>query len=129
MKLDTNAALVLRPTMPFIKWVKSTTNGSEWADEILEVIKEKSKQDGHTYLIPPLDSDEDLDRMLAQNAPDFLTNELTEWQVDPELWPPHLGEGLLRQWFTVSYSEMVFNLLPDDQTERMDFSGNSNLQS
>ena len=132
MKLDSHAALILRPTMPFIKWIKSTISGTEWDEEVLEIIKEKSKQDGHIYLVSPLDSDEDLDRLLTQTASDLLTNELTEWQVDPDLWPIHLTEGLLRQWFTIAYSEMVFNVSPDKDapmTEMMDFSGNPNLQS
>ncbi len=115
--------------MAFIKWVKSTAVGSEWADEIHETVREKSKQDGHIYLIPPLDGDDELDRVIDQKSVELLSNELIEWQVDPEVWPEHLSNALLRQWFTVAYSEMVFNMVNGETGDLVDFLADSKLQS
>lgn len=129
MELASTAAVTLRPTMAFIKWMKSTAAGSEWAEEITEVIREKSKQDGHIYLVPLVDGEDEFDRLIDLKSVEFLSNELMEWQVDPELWPPHLSTGLLRQWFTVAYSEMVFNMASVDSGDSVDFLSDSKLQS
>lgn len=128
MKLSTYAAITLRPTFPFIKWVKSSVSGTEWAEEINEIVKEKSTQDGHIYLVSPIDSEDSLEALITQSAIAWLENELMEWQIDPEFWPSHLDDGLLRRWFTISYSEMVFRSeTPVD--DLVDFSGSPNLKS
>ena len=129
MEMASTAALTLRPTMAFIKWAKSTAAGTEWVEEVNEIIREKSKQDGHIYLIPPVDMDDELDRVIEVKASELLENELMEWQIDPEKWPIRLSSGLLRQWFTLAYSELVFSMVPDPSIDLVDFLSSPPLQS
>ncbi len=109
MALTPHATIVLRPTLAFIKWAKSTTTDSEFAEDLNAIIREKAKQDGHTYLIPVCDGDDELAQFIKGKSTDLLSNELSEWQIDPEVWPAELSEGLFRQWFTITFSEMVFD--------------------
>ena len=102
------AAVTVRPTFPFIKWVREVSRDSEFWDEVNDIIKEKSTRDGHIYLVEPMDSDEDLSRLISRHCAQWIENELIEWQVDPELWPGERPAELFNQWFTVAYSDMVF---------------------
>ncbi len=106
--LADHAVIIMRPTLAFVRWIKDAVSKTEFADEYKEILKEKSKQDGHIYLVPILDGDDELDTYLSHHYAGMVQNELIEWQIDPDLWPETLPEALFRQWFTVSFHELVF---------------------
>ncbi|NBV41403.1 hypothetical protein EBR96_01345 [bacterium] len=102
--------IVLRPNFPFIKWIKSAVKGTEFEEDVMGIVAEKSQSEGHIYLLPTRDGIEEIDDLLKSGYRTIFENELMEWQIDPDLWPKELSYPLFQQWFTVAIHDLIFEL-------------------
>jgi hypothetical protein len=112
MELTTATALLIKPNFPFIQWVKSVHKGGEFEEDIVEIVKEKSREEGHLYVIEEGIDSEEVDSFLEDRYLRFLEMELVLWQIDPELWPAHKPYDLFRKWFSVVVLEYVIRPIP-----------------
>ncbi len=107
MELTTATALLIKPNFPFIQWIKSVHKGSEFEEDIVGILKEKSQEEGHLYVVEEGIDTDALGDFLAGDFMRFLEMELELWQIDPELWPVHRTYDLFRKWFSVVVLEYV----------------------
>jgi len=107
MELTTATALLIKPNFPFIQWIKLVHKGSEFEEDIVGIVKEKSREEGHVYVVEEGIDTEAVDDFLEDGYLRFLEMELELWQIDPELWPAHHSYSLFRKWFSVVVLEYV----------------------
>lgn len=112
MELTQATALIVKANFPFVQWVKSVYKGTEFEDDFADILKEKSKEEGHVYVVQEgIDTDE-IDTFLEESYEKLLEMELSLWQIDPDLYPQHTSYSLFRKWFSVSVSEYVVSDTP-----------------
>jgi hypothetical protein len=107
MELTTATALLIKPNFPFIQWIKSIHKGSEFEEDILSIVKEKSREEGHLYVVEEGIDTDAVDVFLEEAYSRFLEMELDLWQIDPELWPRDCTYAMFRKWFSVGVLEYV----------------------
>lgn len=107
MELTTATALLVKANFAFVQWVKSVHKGGEFEEDMAEIVKEKSREEGHLYVEEAgIDTDE-IESFLEERYLHILEMELELWQIDPELWPAHKTYDLFRKWFSVVVLEYV----------------------
>jgi len=108
MKMLNRSAISVKLRQPFVDWINSVSDSGEE-----EVTLEDVNQESTSYLIPELEEEEDLDKLLDERFLDILENELFSWEEDDGLWPEDIDRALFDEFIRIEPAFMVFDL--DDQ--------------
>ena len=102
----TLATLIAKPA--FLAWVNNLPgDGGALSEDDL-------RSDCNAYLIPEVESEEDLEKYFKKNFRTFLEAELTDWSQDTALWPSPLTYALCEKFFDVDIQTVVYDLVPQD---------------
>lgn len=105
MKMLNRSAISVKLKQPFVDWINSL--GDE-TDELLTLAD--VNQESTCYLVPELEEDEDLERLIEEHYLDILENELFSWAEDTGEWPELLDRDLFDQFIRLEPAFMVFDL-------------------
>ncbi|SFC38008.1 hypothetical protein SAMN05660443_2430 [Marinospirillum celere] len=108
MKMLNRSAISVKLRQPFVDWINSISDAGED-----EVTLEEVNQESTSYLIPELEEEEDLEKLIAERYLDILENELFSWEEDDSLWPEDIDRALFDDFIRIEPAFMVFDL--DDQ--------------
>ena len=108
------SVLTIAPKQAFFDWAKSLENLDE-SEQELEL--DDLKNDTSAYVVPPIESVEDLQYILEENFLSMFRNELYGWNQDPDTWPEELSLDLFNEWFNVSLHSIAYDLAPDGTGE------------
>jgi len=93
-------AVILEPLEPFFEWLNN--------DSAPEDIISKKDVMPTTYLI---DNDIiDYEKWLKKNYRRLFDYELDNWNYDPKEWPKKRTLKLFKEWFHISFSDLVYDL-------------------
>jgi len=96
--IDRNA-IVLIPKQPFINWINET-----YPDDKMTL----NQKESFVYLVSS--SYDNLEEWLKKNYKMFFIMELENWSTDKKDWPKKYTYKMFQQWFSVSWSEMVYDI-------------------
>jgi len=91
------SAIMVKPLQPFLDW--ATTVDPESEDDDFE---------RNTYLIS--DNIEDPEAWLKKKYDRIFVPELEFWEADKKKWPQNRNYKMLRQWFKIDISTIVYDL-------------------
>jgi len=98
-------ALAIKPQQPFLDWLNEI-------DPVDNPTLQELRQDSSLYLIPDYEDADDIDnaiqKYLRLNYTGIFINELSEWYVDPKMYPPFSYETFLK-WFEISTHTMIYD--------------------
>ena len=104
--LDVSILTVI-PKEPFFEWAKKLEDIDE-SDQELEL--DDLRNDTSAYVVPPIESIEDIAGALELCHKTIFENELYGWTQDTSLWPEDRGVDVFNEWFGVSIHSMAFDL-------------------
>lgn len=93
---------IVRPKKPYVDWANSL-DGSDFTLEELQ-------EDSSAYLLPEIESDRDVDRILKTYFKRICEHKLEGWCLDEKTWPKINELKIFKQWFEVSLHSMVIDL-------------------
>jgi len=93
-------AVVISPKKPFKDWVKSVDPVSD--DGGLDI--------STVYLIPPFETEQEINSFLQKRYAQIFENELEAWYVDEDVWPKNRTYKMFKEWLDVKIHDMVFDL-------------------
>jgi len=108
MKMLNRSAISVKLRQPFVDWINSVSDSGEE-----EVALDDVNQESTSYLIPELEEEEDLEKLIAERYLAILENELYSWEEDDSLWPDDMDRALFDEFIRIEPAFMVFDL--DDQ--------------
>ena len=94
--------LVIEPTKVFLEWAR------KFPDEDPTLTLEELLEDTSAYLMPQIDLDPD--SWLAQNFRTIFEIELSDWCVDPTLWPKDRSFKSFKEFFSVRFCSIVIDM-------------------
>ncbi|MBD0375815.1 MAG: hypothetical protein ICV51_09325 [Flavisolibacter sp.] len=94
-------AFIVKPLQPFLDWLKKTDENFDVTDAIDE---------HNIYLIGERDNNEVIEKWLKKNFDAIFQKELDDWCIDERLWPQNRTYKMFREWFTIEYHSMVYDL-------------------
>jgi len=100
--------VILRYKQPFLDWLMSADPNPP-KDLTLADLEE----DGDAFLIPGepvVDNAADAIKWVEKRWAVLFEHALSDWLTDEELWPKSRTLQMFRQWFTVEYRSMVWDL-------------------
>ncbi len=105
MKMLNRSAISVKLQPAFVDWINNLADTAED-----QVTLEEVNQESTTYLIPELESEEDLDAFLEERYLDILENELFSWEEDESLWPEDIDRDVFDEFVRIEPAFMVFDL-------------------
>lgn len=103
-EMDTGfSAVEVCPLAPFIAWVRSIPESEE-------ITKADIEDDANVYLLPQIETEEELAAILADRYLKMFENELFDWSEDTDLWPEIRDYTTFKEWFGVKFHSMVLDL-------------------
>jgi hypothetical protein len=103
--------IILRPKQPFLDWVNS------WSPKDQLLTMEDVQEDAPAILVPEFESDEEALEFVKANATEILMNELSEWCLEPSLWPKKQDYSTLSTWFTLELHSTVYTVGETDDND------------
>ena len=103
------AVVVALPREPFLDWL----NGVEATlpeEERTPITLVELHETPTAYLIPVVETADELAEVLADAWPEIFEAELASWYQDEEYWPEGRTRELFDEWFELRFGEMVFDL-------------------
>lgn len=97
------SAIVVIPKQPLLDWLNLVDPGD------FELTLADIQREPAVYLIPEVESDEDLHRYLKRIAKGIFEQQLDDWITDDTLWPADRRFEVFTHWFAVSYHSMVYD--------------------
>jgi hypothetical protein len=92
----------------FLAWINGLPG------ESAEVTEDNLREDCNAYLIPEVESEEELENYFKKNYKTFLEAELNDWCQEPSLWPKPLTYSLCEKFFDVDVQTVVYDLVNED---------------
>lgn len=125
--------VMLRYRQPFLDWL----NSIDPAQNNL-TLEGMNNMDGEVFLIPdnstePIEACEDYVQWVEMRWRIFFEHMLGYWLADEALWPKKLTLKMFREWFTIEYRSMVWDMgheplsLEDWFNDDDDFESNDTL--
>lgn len=95
-------AIYLKRKMPFYDWLVSVNEDNALYDNLPE--------EASLYLIASTVSEKEFDTWLEHSYLEIFENELNEWYTDPQIWPADRNLEIFKEWFELSYCDIVWDL-------------------
>jgi hypothetical protein len=105
-----NRSLVtLVPEQPFFDWIQAVD-----PEPVPTLTLEQVREDQSVFLLPSeiANSPENATRWVEKRWQGFFEFMLGEW-FDDSMWPDTLSLAMFRDWFTLRFHSMVFDMTPD----------------
>ena len=119
-----NRSLVLlRHTQTFLGWIKGVDTDPTLTLEVLNDDSEAFLIPGDTVIL----NETDALRWVEAHWSVLFDHMLNEWVTDEETWPKKRSLKMFRQWFTIEYHSMVWDL-DKTQFEVEDWSDDNNTE-
>ncbi|PVY75641.1 hypothetical protein C7414_111140 [Cupriavidus alkaliphilus] len=101
--------IALVPEQPFLDWIQAVD-----PQPVAGLTLEQVREDQSVFLLPEelADTHENAVRWVEKRWQDFFEFMLGEW-FDDSAWPEELSLKMFREWFSVRYHSMVFDMAPD----------------
>lgn len=109
MKMLNRSAISVKLRQPFVDWINSLNDSGDEEEVLLDEVNQEST----SYLIPELEEEEDLEKLIDERYLAILENELYSWEEDESLWPEDMDRALFDTFIRIEPAFMVFDL--DDQ--------------
>ena len=107
MSTVNRALAVVKPKQPYLDWTKQIV--SEPNEPCYENLEE-ARRDCTAFLIPVVEFDEDIPRLLRHYAEEIFEEQLWSWDQREEQWPKQRDFKTLMEWFDVEVSTVVIDL-------------------
>ena len=108
------SAIVVRPRQRFLDWLHEVDSTA--SDLTLEDLRLEPR----IYLLPELDSEADVERVLKQCFDTIFVDHLNGWYRDETVWPLPRSYAMFREWFEWSYHSMLVDLAADGLVHDLD---------
>jgi len=95
------SAFTVLPQQPFYDWLEKTEGNSLFPREI---------SDPGIYLLAERNTNEEIELWLQDNYDRIFQIELGNWFEDKKLWPKNRTYQMFKDWFTISYQSMIYDL-------------------
>jgi hypothetical protein len=102
MQVVNRVALVVRPKRRYVEWV----NGLE-ADRAVTL--EEARGRPTVYLVDAEDEPIDETALIDAYAQELFEQELGQWELDDQHWPPNRTPHVFRDWFDVELVDLVLD--------------------
>lgn len=102
----TMVTLVARP--PFLEWIQSL------GDDCAEISLDEVHEDSNAYLIPEIESEEELMEYFETSFKSFLESELADWVEDDTVWPERRTFKAFQEYFDVHVQTVVYDMGDSD---------------
>ena len=103
-----NRTLVtLIPQHPFLDWVRGT------GEDCAEISESELLEDCNAYLVPELESEEDLEEYFKLTYERFFEAELADWVEDEAQWPKSRDYVVFQEFFEVQVQTVVYDMVPE----------------
>ena len=112
MGLLNRCAVIIKPRTPYLKWAKRDD-----AEGLAESVFEPMRSNPNTYLVPSWDDDAGRNAILKNSWSTLFELMLECWVTDEAYWPAPRTRRMFDQWFEVTVSESVEDLVLDEPIE------------
>jgi len=111
--------VMLLPQQPFLNWIQAVD-----PDPVPTLTLEDVRDDASVFLLPAevADTPENALRWVEKRWRSFFEFMLGEW-FDDSSWPENMSLAMFREWFTVRFHSMVWDMAPDASLEYEDWEG------
>lgn len=101
--------VTLVPEQPFLDWIKAVD-----PEPVPALSLDHVREDQSVFLLPNdiADSPENATHWVEKRWQAFFEFMLGEW-FDDSLWPEQLSLAMFREWFSLRFHSMVFDMAPD----------------
>lgn len=107
-------ALIVRPKRRYMEWANGLdTDGPRLTVDELPSLTE-------VYLLDATDSEADREELIDTYAEEIWEQQLDEWSTDETTWPVNRTPHTLRDWFDLTFVDMVFDADPDVEMSEPD---------
>jgi hypothetical protein len=101
-----NRTLVtLIPQLPFLAWVKAL------GDDCAAISESDLLEDCNAYLVPELESEEDLEEFFELSYERFFEAELADWVEEEAKWPELRDYLAFQKFFDVQVQTVVYDMV------------------
>ncbi len=103
--------VILHYKQPFLDWLKSVD-----PQPLEQLTLVEMEQDGDAFLIPtyessdPVDGEQDAIKWVEKHWRMFFEHYLNDWLTDESLWPHKRTLKMFREWFSIEYRSMVWDM-------------------
>lgn len=111
--------VMLLPEQPFLDWIQAVD-----PDPVPTLTLDDVRDDASVFLLPDevADTPENALRWVEKRWRYFFEFMLGEW-FDDSVWPESLTLAMFREWFTIRFHSMVWDMAPDTPIEYEDWDG------
>jgi hypothetical protein len=100
-------ALIVRPKRRYMEWANALDmDGPRLTADELPSLTE-------VYLLDATDSEADREELIDTYAEEIWEQQLEGWSTDEATWPVNRTPHTLRDWFDLTFVDMVFDADPD----------------
>lgn len=99
-------ALIVRPKRRYLEWANRLDDGPRLSVDQLSSLTE-------VYLLDATDSEADREQLIDEYADEIWEQQLDQWSTDEATWPVNRTPHTLRDWFELTFVDMVFDADPD----------------
>lgn len=109
--------VMLLPEQPFLDWIQAVD-----PDPVPTLTLTDIRDDTSVFLLPSevADTPENAQRWVEKRWRSFFEFMLGEW-FDDSAWPKDLSLAMFRNWFTVRFHSMVWDMAPDSPLDYEDW--------
>lgn len=109
--------VMLLPEQPFLDWIQAVD-----PDPVPTLTLTDVRDDASVFLLPAevADTAENALRWVEKRWRPFFEFMLGEW-FDDSVWPEELSLAMFRDWFSVRFHSMVWDMAPDAPLEYEDW--------
>lgn len=99
-------ALIVKPKRRFMEWANALDDGPPLTLDGLASLAE-------VYLLDATDSEAHREELIDCYADEIWEQQLYQWHTDEAQWPINRTPHTLRDWFDITFVDMVFDADPD----------------
>ena len=111
--------VMLLPEQPFLDWIQAVD-----PEPVPTLTLDDVRDDASVFLLPVevADTSENALRWVEKRWQYFFEFMLGEW-FDDSVWPETLTLDMFREWFTIRFHSMVWDMAPESSIEYEDWDG------
>lgn len=109
--------VTLVPEQPFLDWIKAVD-----PEPVPALTLDQVREDQSVFLLPAdiANSQENAVRWVEKRWQSFFEFMLGEW-FDDSLWPDDLTLAMFREWFSIRFHSMVFDMAAEEPVAHEDW--------